>query len=211
MAAAFRLGQLLKGQKGSYTLGKQFQDSVWLAITINNKQVIIKSMRHFQLENKQDVLKQFQDQTSYIQSLLDEIVNPPDSSVIVLRHLADHLLNASTAQKLTIQEVKYNARSIVESLKLLHDKKFVHTDNNLLLNYPDNVLVNYRSGDIHFTDIQLADMGSTISAESAYIKNMHWYMWNAYKLLTLIYGDSFFIFKPNVLFGHEDYELQVLV
>ncbi|PGH11841.1 hypothetical protein AJ79_04638 [Helicocarpus griseus UAMH5409] len=36
---------------------------------------------------------------------------------------------------------------------------------------PDNVLVNYGRGDIRFTDVQLADMGSTVPADSAYAKD----------------------------------------
>lgn len=36
---------------------------------------------------------------------------------------------------------------------------------------PDNVLVNYGVGDIRFTDVQLADMGSTVPANSAYAKD----------------------------------------
>lgn len=36
---------------------------------------------------------------------------------------------------------------------------------------PDNVLVNYGPGDIRFTDVQLADFGSTVPADSAYAKD----------------------------------------
>lgn len=36
---------------------------------------------------------------------------------------------------------------------------------------PDNVLVNYGSRDHRFTDVQLADMGSTVPATSAYAKD----------------------------------------
>lgn len=36
---------------------------------------------------------------------------------------------------------------------------------------PDNVLVNYGPGDIRFSDVQLADCGSTVPADSAYAKD----------------------------------------
>lgn len=36
---------------------------------------------------------------------------------------------------------------------------------------PDNVLVNYGQGDVRFTEVQLADCGSTVAADSAYAKN----------------------------------------
>lgn len=86
-------------------------------------------MRHFRLGNERNVLKRFQDQTPYIRPLLDEIVDPPDPPAIVLRHLDDHLLSASAARKFTSHEVKYVARRILESLKLLHDEELVHTGN----------------------------------------------------------------------------------
>lgn len=36
---------------------------------------------------------------------------------------------------------------------------------------PDNILVNYGQGDIRFTDVQLADCGNTVPADSAYAKD----------------------------------------
>ena len=46
-------------------------------------------------ENERDVFKQFQDRTPFIRPLIDEIEEPPSPSIIVLKHLDDHLLNAS--------------------------------------------------------------------------------------------------------------------
>jgi serine/threonine protein kinase len=83
-----------------------------------------------------------------------------------LRYLDDHLLNASVSQRLTKLEIRYVARRILEALKVLHEDNFVHTDIK-----PDNILVNYGQGDVRFTDIQVADCGSTVSSDSAYAKD----------------------------------------
>jgi serine/threonine protein kinase len=100
-----------------------------------------------------------------------------------LRYLDDHLLNASVSQRLTKLEIRYVARRILEALKVLHEDNFVHTGKcNYHLGYihyltfledikPDNILVNYGQGDVRFTDIQVADCGSTVSSDSAYAKD----------------------------------------
>lgn len=36
---------------------------------------------------------------------------------------------------------------------------------------PDNILVKYGLGDVRFTDVQLADCGNTLPADSAYAKD----------------------------------------
>ncbi|OJD22451.1 hypothetical protein ACJ73_06200 [Blastomyces percursus] len=99
---------------------------------------------------------------------------------------------------------------------------------------PDNVIVNYGTRDIRFTDVQLTDMGNTVPADSAYAKDgdmirapiwrspethlqIGWGtptdIWPFDTLVTLgiDVGDSFFIFKPDFPFGHEDYELKILM
>ncbi|QSS66602.1 serine/threonine protein kinase [Histoplasma capsulatum] len=178
MTAAFRPRQILRGHKACYTLTKELQDTVWLA-TNPNKQ------------------PRFQGQTPFIRPLLDEIVDPPDPPAIILRHLDNHLLNPSNSRTLTSREIKYVARRILEALKLLHGEGFVHTAVRVLDVKPDNVLVNYGSGngDIRFSDVQLADMGATLPADSSYAKD---------GILALIYGDNFFIFCPDVSFDHEE-------
>ncbi|RJE25078.1 serine threonine protein kinase [Aspergillus sclerotialis] len=87
-------------------------------------------------------------------------------------------------------------------------------------------------GDIRFTDVQLADCGSTVPADSAYARDgdligapiwrspeaqlrIGWststdiWLFGA-MLITLLYGDNFFLFKSDVPFGHEEYELKIL-
>ncbi|KAJ9232237.1 hypothetical protein DTO166G5_6390 [Paecilomyces variotii] len=202
MTTSLRLGQLLQGQTGRYTIAKQLQDTVWLATrTQSNEPVVVKSVYHFRLQNERDVLKRFQSRTPFIRPLLDEIADPP---AIVLKHLDDHLLNASISKRLTSSEIKYVARGILEALKVLHEDGFVHT----------------------------ADCGSTVHRDSPYAKDcdligapiwrspeaqlrIRWDtstdIWSFGALLiTLLYGDNFFLFKPDVPATHAEYELKIL-
>ncbi|KAB8079449.1 kinase-like domain-containing protein [Aspergillus leporis] len=228
MTSSLRIGQFLRGQSGIYTVGKQLQETVWLASKCeSNEPVIVKSVHHFRLQNERDVLNRFRSRTPYIRPLIDEIVEPSDPPAIVLRYLDDHLLNASISQRLTKLEIRYVARRILEALKVLHEDNFVHTDIK-----PDNILVNYGRGDVRFTDVQVADCGSTVSSDSAYAKDgdligapiwrspeaqlqIGWGtptdIWSFGALLiTLLYGGNFFIFKPDVPADHDDYELKIL-
>lgn len=86
--------------------------------TYNKQTVVIKSVRHFRLENERDVLKRFQDRTPYIRPLLDQIVDPLDSPAIVLRHLNDHLLNASASQISEAEVLKEDRDFILKIMKL---------------------------------------------------------------------------------------------
>ncbi|KAJ9318540.1 hypothetical protein DTO271D3_1202 [Paecilomyces variotii] len=206
MTTSLRLGQLLQGQTGRYTIARQLQDTVWLATrTQSNEPVVVKSVYHFRLQNERDVLKRFQSRTPFIRPLLDEIADPP---AIVLKHLDDHLLNASISKRLTSQEIRYVARGILEALKVLHKDRFIHTD------------------------IQIADCGSTVHWDSTYANDcdligapiwrspeaqlrIRWDtstdIWSFGALLiTLLYGDNFFLFKPNVPATHAEYELKIL-
>ncbi|EFQ98610.1 serine/threonine protein kinase [Nannizzia gypsea CBS 118893] len=233
---SFSLGQLLKVQKGTYTIAKQLQETVWLAKNQDQQPVIVKSANHFRIENERDVLKRFQSRTPFLRPLVDEISEPSEPPTIVLKHLDDNLLDvAALKTPLRSQEVKYVAKGILEALKVLHEEGFVHTDIK-----PDNVFVNYKSKDnitdsdedIRFTDVQLGDCGNTVPADSNYAKDcdmigapiwrspeaqlqIGWGMptdiWSfGAILITLIYGDNFFMFKPDVPADHNEYELRIL-
>ncbi|PWY66496.1 kinase-like protein, partial [Aspergillus sclerotioniger CBS 115572] len=192
--------------------------------------VIIKSVHHFRLHNERDILTRFQDRTAFPRPLLDEIIEPNDAPAIVLKYLQDHLLNGSSSRKLTKPEIKYVAKRVLQALDVLHRDGFVHTDIK-----PDNILVNYSSGGdetIRFTDIQLADCGNTVPATSGHAKDgdligapiwrspeaqlrISWGtptdIWSfGAMLITLIYGEDFFIFKPDVPADHEEYEMKIL-
>ncbi|KAE8146934.1 putative serine/threonine protein kinase [Aspergillus avenaceus] len=228
MSPIIHIGQALRGQHGIYTIFKQLQETVWLANRDGRGQsVVIKSVNHFRIQNERDVLKHFQGRTPFIRPLIDEIVEPVDSSAIVLKYLDDHLLNACASQRLTDKEIKFAARSVLSALKVLHEHNFVHTDVK-----PDNILVNYGQGTTRFKDIQLADCGNTVPADSAYAKDgdligapiwrspeahlrLHWGtatdIWSfGTMLISLLYGHNFFLFKPDVPADHEEYELKIL-
>ena len=88
---------------------------------------MIKSVRHFRLENERDILKRFQSHTSSLRPLIDEIEDPSDPPALVLKHLDDVLLNASAAQWLTRLEIKRVAKRTLEALKVLQGDGYVHT------------------------------------------------------------------------------------
>ncbi|MCJ1403023.1 hypothetical protein MMC11_006245 [Xylographa trunciseda] len=228
-SSLFRLGQILRGKLGKYIITKEIQDTVWFAKNQAEETVVIKSVRgHPRVENERDILGHFQYRTHYLRPLIDEIEEPSDPLTIVLKHLDDHLLHASTKKTLNRKELKYVSRCILEALKVLHEDGYVHTDVKL-----DNVFVNYREGDIRFSDVQLGDLGGTYPADSKYAKegtlvgapiwsspevimetpwNTATDIWSFGTLLiSLIYGSNFNLFRPStVSYGHEEYGLEVL-
>lgn len=146
MASLFRLGQLLKGRMGTYTVTKQLHEPIWLAAyeihpfytpefrtdlcdksNQSEQTVVIKSVRHFRLQNELDILKRFQSRTTSLRPLIDEIEDPSDLPALVLKHLDDDLLNASASQRLTRLEIKHVAKNTLEALRVLHEDGFVHT------------------------------------------------------------------------------------
>ena len=88
---------------------------------------MIKSVRHFRLENERNVLKRFQARAPSLRPLIDEIEDPSDPPALVLKYLNDDVLRASAAKKLTHLEVKYLIRNVLEALKVLHEDGYVHT------------------------------------------------------------------------------------
>ena len=88
---------------------------------------MIKSVRHFHLENERDVLKRFQARAPSLRSLIDEIEDPSDPPALVLGYLDDDVLRASAAKKLTRPEVKFVIRNVLEALKVLHEDGYIHT------------------------------------------------------------------------------------
>lgn len=83
------------------------------------------------MENERSVLEHFQARTPYLRPLIDEIEEPSDPPIIVLKYLEDHLQNASTKKTLNRKEVKYVSRRILEALKELHEECYVHTGTGL--------------------------------------------------------------------------------
>ena len=111
----------------------------------SEKPVVIKSIRHFRLDNERDVLKRFQSRAPSLRPLIDEIEGPSGPPALVLKHLDDDLLHASATEKLNSLEAKYVIRKVLEALAVLHEDDFVHTAIaflEVLLRYPQNS--NYR-------------------------------------------------------------------
>ncbi|OGM48357.1 hypothetical protein ABOM_003420 [Aspergillus bombycis] len=226
VVSAVTLGRQLTGKKGLYTITKQLQESVWLAVTPNKETVVVKSVQHFRLGNERDVLLRFQTRSPYLRTLLDEIEDPPGPPALILKYLDDDLWNASNCKTLTRLEVKYVAKRVLEALAVLHGEGYVHTDIK-----SSNVLVNYQESDIRFSDVQLADFGSTVHMNSPYAQDgdaigtpilrspeaqlqMRWGtatdIWS-FGLISLIYGEGFHIFKPDVSADDDEYELKILM
>jgi serine/threonine protein kinase len=92
------------------------------------EKVIVKGVHgHPRVANERDVLKRFQGRTPYLRPLIDEIQEPSEPPIIVLRYLEDHLLSSSIKKQLSRKELKYVARCILEALNVLHEDGYVHT------------------------------------------------------------------------------------
>jgi casein kinase II subunit alpha len=107
--------------------------------------------------------------------VLDETKNPPS---LILQHLDDNLLHASSVKTLTSSDVKFVTKRVLQAIQVVHQGGFTHTGmltktfyaisystSILLLNpklldiKPENILVNYSAGSTRFADVQLADFG----------------------------------------------------
>jgi hypothetical protein len=88
--------------------------------------VVVKGVRHSRIHNERDVVQRFQNRAP-IRPLIDEIIEPADPPGIVLRRLDDDLLNASSTQTLTKSEIKDVAKSVLQTLTVLHEDGYVHT------------------------------------------------------------------------------------
>ena len=95
---------------------------------------------------------------SLLTTLIDEIEEPSDPPTTVLKYIEDHLLNA-LIKTLNRKELKYVSRHMLE-LKVLDEDGHVHTGKGFARSppiftnskakdiEPDNVLVNYKAGDM---------------------------------------------------------------
>jgi hypothetical protein len=81
---------------------------------------------HFRVANERDVLRRFAGKSPHIRPLLDEIIDPSEPTAIVLRHLQNHLWQASGEKTLNRKELKYVSRRVLEALQVMHAEGFVH-------------------------------------------------------------------------------------
>ncbi|PGH26554.1 serine/threonine protein kinase [Polytolypa hystricis UAMH7299] len=221
----FRLGQTLRGRLGKYAITKRVQETVWLAKNQTEETVVIKGVQdHPRVENERDVLKHLQNRTPFLQPLIDEIDDPSEPSIIVLRHLYDHLLNSSINKTLNRKELRCVSRCILEAPNVLYEDGYVHTDIKL-----DNIFVNFKTS--HSDG--LGDLGGAYPADSKWAREgtpVGAPMWSSPEvlmetpwntatdiwsfgaiLISLIYGGNFNLFRPKTVpYGHEEYNLEVL-
>jgi casein kinase II subunit alpha len=139
------------------------------------EKVIIKTAPQGRLKNERDVLKHFRTRP-YIRQMLDETENPPS---LILQHLDDNLLHASSVKTLESSDMKFVAKIVLQAIQALHEDGYIHTGMfteilhapsyqflTLLLTItlidikPDNILVDYGTGSTRFADVQLADFGN---------------------------------------------------
>ncbi|KAF2432676.1 STE/STE20 protein kinase [Tothia fuscella] len=236
MSSLFKIGRILNGRLTQYEISKQIQETVWLARTLTNDNPdVIKSVRdHFRVENERDVLRRFQGRTPYLRPMIDEIKEPSEPTTIMLKYLDDDLCHASDIRTLNRKELRYVSKRILEALNTLHEDGFVHTDIKL-----HNILVNYAANSDskdsnRFTDVKLADVGSSYPADHKYAKEgttigapvwrssevmleLPWgtptdiWSFGVY-LIRLIYGGNFDIFASRgVTFDDEGFNARILL
>jgi serine/threonine protein kinase len=88
--------------------------------------VVIKSVEdHPRVENERQLLKRFSGHP-HIRSLVDEVQDVKHTT-IVLKHLDDHLLNATIRKTLNRKELKYVLRCVLQGLVTLHEARYIHT------------------------------------------------------------------------------------
>jgi len=85
--------------------------------------VIVKSAPKHRLDNERELLVRLRGQPC-IRQLIDEVADP---TCLVLEHLDDNLLSASSAKKQNRTDIKFVARSVLKALKVFHEAGYVHT------------------------------------------------------------------------------------
>jgi hypothetical protein len=88
------IGQILERKTGASTITKRLYETIWLAVygiysldfvpkstdensNQNNHHVILKSVRHWRLQNERDILLRYQSKTPYMRPVIDTIEEPP--------------------------------------------------------------------------------------------------------------------------------------
>ncbi|KAK4034907.1 hypothetical protein C8A01DRAFT_18339, partial [Parachaetomium inaequale] len=227
--AALKIGQCLKGRLGTYTIIKQVYETVWIARNLQNQPVVIKSIRHVRLENEYSILKQFQD-AAPLRPLIDEIQEPQGPPALVLKHYDCHAGKIADKRGLSPPEIRHVARRVLEGLRILHENGFLRADVK-----PDNIMVNLcldGDGKMRFKDACLADFGNTVAVDSEYAVNGYPLgtpifrspettlilpfgppadVWSfGATIISLLYGEGFDLFRPNVPVDHELYVDKIL-
>ena len=146
MSATPRIGQMLKGRLGSYTVTNKLYESVWkgrydrvthheclLGCADHSNSdtqgcnVVVKSVNHWRLWSERDVLLRYQSRTPYIRPLLDEVDPDMPSHALILRWLDTDLLDATEDKGLESSDVKLVAKGVLEALQMLHADGLIYT------------------------------------------------------------------------------------
>ncbi|KAL2865589.1 putative serine/threonine protein kinase [Aspergillus lucknowensis] len=177
-----QFGQTLKGGLGRYVIKKRIQDTVWFTENQCKETVVIKG--HL---------------TPHIRPLLDEVQDPAEPPIIMLKHLDDYLLNSSIKKRLHQKELKYVAR--------IGHNRFSEVQLGDL-------------GGCYSVDSGIARGGTPVGAavwsRPEVIMETPWNPATDIRsfgavLRSLIYGGNFSLFRPlAVPYGHEEYNLEVL-
>jgi serine/threonine protein kinase len=90
--------------------------------------VVIKGVEgHPRVDNERDVLKRLQHRTPFLRPLIDEIEKPSTPTTIALKYLESDVLTETIKKTLSRKELKHVCRSVLETLKVLHEENLVHT------------------------------------------------------------------------------------
>ncbi|KAI7711162.1 hypothetical protein KC353_g9181 [Hortaea werneckii] len=150
MASTFRVGQVVKGSKGVYTITRKQYDQIWGASCAAHDHVVLKCASPKRLQREKQVLQRFEGHAS-IRQLLDYAEDPP---CLVLEHLQEDALRSATKAPISRQNIKTIAHSILSALRSLHTNGTIHTDIK-----PDNILLNYDQESTMVVEAKLADFG----------------------------------------------------
>jgi tRNA A-37 threonylcarbamoyl transferase component Bud32 len=85
--------------------------------------VVIKSVNHSRLRRERDILERFQQRTSRIRPLIDEVDPDTPTHALVMKWLNEDL----NTRKVAGAQLKFVAKGVLEALKALHDDGYVHT------------------------------------------------------------------------------------
>ncbi|EGC45586.1 serine/threonine protein kinase [Histoplasma capsulatum var. duboisii H88] len=102
----------------------------------------------------------------------------------------------------SIKELKHVSRCVLEALATLHDDGYVRTDVKL-----ENIFVNYKEGDVRFSEVQLGDLDEMIM-ETPW--NIAADIWSFGAVPINLFTAATLTSSVLVLYDHEEYGLEVL-
>ncbi|KAK5711485.1 hypothetical protein LTR17_018360 [Elasticomyces elasticus] len=211
MASSLRIGQVVKGARDVYVVVQKLHDQVWSASTTAHKQVVLKCAPEIRLQREKAILQQFEGDAP-IRQLIDYGKEPP---FLVLEHLESDALRSSSEARISRQDIKFIARSVLSALECLHAKGIAHTDIK-----PDNILLDFDANGTRVVEAKLADcgdacnvgletdprgtahvIGAAIFRSPEALLGLKWStptdIWSfGATLISLFWGRDFHIFKP---------------